>query len=177
MSRYLIRFIIHMQFHNFYHAGRHFLRDTISSACHDSQSAVSGNLQVLHMVMGLERLERITAFIDEASEAGIGDMAPSEPHESEDSYQDAGESRRQILSQRSGQLPQKISVEQQVCTASIIISIAATPMVLLTITPTISSMRMLQHVVYLQALFSSLPRPVGLRALQGWLPDMRSLER
>lgn len=82
---------------------------------------MSGDLQVLHMVMGLERLERITAFIDEAAEAGIGDMVPSEPHESEDSYQDASQSRSQILSQRSGQLPQKISVEQQVCTAPICI--------------------------------------------------------
>ena len=66
------------------------------------------------MVMGLERLERITAFIDEAAEAGIGDMAAPEPQESEDSYQDAAESKPQMLSQRSGQLPQKISVEQQV---------------------------------------------------------------
>ena len=92
---------------------------------------MSAHLQVLHMVMGLERLERITAFIDEAAEAGIGDMAPSEPHESEDSYQDAGESRLQILSQRSGQLPQKISVEQQVCNTSFIISIDASLIVVM----------------------------------------------
>ncbi len=70
-------------------------------------------IQVLHMIMGLERLERITSFIDEASEAGIGDMAPSEPQESEDSYQDA-KPQATMLSQRSGQMPQQISVEQQV---------------------------------------------------------------
>ena len=68
------------------------------------------------MVMGLERLESITAFIDEASEAGLGDMAPSEepPDESEDSYLDASATGAVMLSQRSGQLPQQISVEQQV---------------------------------------------------------------
>ncbi|KAK9819430.1 hypothetical protein WJX74_002869 [Apatococcus lobatus] len=71
------------------------------------------HFKVLHMLMGLERLERITAFIDEAAEAGIGDMAAPDPQDSEDSYQDASESKPQLLSQRSGQLPQKISVEQQ----------------------------------------------------------------
>ena len=71
-------------------------------------------LQVLHMIMGLERLERITSFIDEASEAGIGDMAPSEPQESEDSFHDAPRPPVVMLSQRSGQMPQQISVEQQV---------------------------------------------------------------